>query len=176
MLLQQQTVTDETLLTVFAEVENILNSRPLTPIVIDPEDNVPLTPNHLLQIGAAPNLSPGVFSNSDMYSKHRWKQVQYLADQFWTRWSREYLQTLQTRQKWTTKRPNLRIGDIVLVCDKNLSRGQWNMGRVIDTYPDRHNVVRQALVKTSCSELRRPIAKLCHVLSPSHDDENAKIN
>ena len=174
MLLQQQTVTDETLLTVFAEVENILNSRPLTPIVIDHEDNVPLTPNHLLQIGAAPNLSPGVFSNSDMYSKHRWKQVQYLADQFWTRWSREYLQTLQTRQKWTTKRPNLRIGDIVLVCDKNLPRGQWNMGRVIDTSPDRHNVVRQALVKTSCSELRRPITKLCHILSPSHDDENAK--
>ena len=69
MLLQQQTVTDETLLIVFAEVENILNSRLLTLIVIDPEDNVPLTPNHLLQIGAAPNLSPGVFSNSDMYSK-----------------------------------------------------------------------------------------------------------
>ena len=68
------------------------------------------------------------------------------------------------------------VGDIVLVCDKNLPRGQWNMGRVIDTYPDRHNVVRQALVKTSCSELRRPITKLCHILSPSHDDENAKIN
>ena len=37
MLLQQQTVTDETLLTLFAEVECILNSRPLTPIIIDPE-------------------------------------------------------------------------------------------------------------------------------------------
>ena len=35
-----------------------------------------------------------------------------------------------------TKRPNLQIGDIVL------PRGQWNMGRVINTYPNRHNAVR----------------------------------
>ena len=107
MLLQQQTITDEALLILFAKVECILNSRPLTPIIIDPEDNAPLTPHHLLQVGASPNLSPGVFSSSDLYSRHPWKQVQYLADQFWSRWSREYLQTLQLRQKWTTKRSNL---------------------------------------------------------------------
>jgi len=170
MLLQQQTVTDETLLTLFAEVECILNSRPLTPIVIDPEANLPLTPNHLLKVGTFPSLSPGVFLNTDVYSKHRWRQVQYMADQFWARWSREYLQTLQVRQKWTTKRPNLQIGDIVLVCDKTVPRGQWNMGRVIDTFPDRHNVVRQALVKTSTSELRRPISKLCLILKSSQEE------
>ena len=175
MLLQQQTVTDETLLTLFTEVECILNSRPLTPIIIDPEDNAPLTPNHLLQVGASPNLSPGVFSSSDVYSRHRWKQVQYLADQFWSRWSREYLQTLQSRQKWTTKRSNLRLGDVVLVCDETRPRGQWSMGRVIDTFPDKNNVIRQALIKTATSELRRPISKLCHIMTPSHDDD-AKIN
>ena len=52
MLLQQQTVTKETLQTQFAEVECILNSRPLTPIVIDPNDNIPLIPDHLLKVGA----------------------------------------------------------------------------------------------------------------------------
>ena len=161
MLLQQQTVTDETLLTLFAEVECILNLRPLTPIIIDPEDNSPLTLNHLLQVGASPNLSPGVFSSSDLYSRHRWKQVQYLADQFWSRWSREYLQTLQSRQKWTTKRSNLQIGDVVLVCNKTMPRGEWIMGRVIDTFPDKSNVVRQ----TATSELRRPILKRV----PYHD-------
>ena len=70
MLLQQQTVTKETLQTLFAEVEYILNSRPLTTIIIDPNDNILLTPDHLLKGGVSPNLSPGVFTNADMYSKH----------------------------------------------------------------------------------------------------------
>ena len=171
-LLNQQTVTDEMLLTLFAEVENILNSRPLTPIVIDPENNEPLTPNHLLQVGCSPNLFPGVFSSADNYSKQRWKQVQFLADQFWVRWSREYLQTLQVRQKWMTKCPNLQLDDIVLVCDRNLPRGLWVMGRIIDIYPDRHNNVRQVLIKTATTELRRPITKLCHILRPKTAFDN----
>ena len=99
--------------------------------------------------------------------------MQYLADQFWARWSREYLQTLQVCQKWTTKSPNLQVGNIVLVCDKTLPRGQWNMGRITDTFPDRHNVVKQVLVKTSTSELKRPITTLCHILQPSSDNMNA---
>ena len=81
MLLHQQTVTDETLLTLFAEVENILNSRPLIPIKIDSQSNEPLTSNHSLQSGAMPNLSPGAFSNDDVYCKQRWRQVQFMADQ-----------------------------------------------------------------------------------------------
>ena len=151
MLLHQHTVTDETLLTLFAEVENILNSRPLNPITIDSESNEPLTLNHLLQIGAMPNFSPGAFSNDDVYSKQRWRQVQFMADQFWSRWSREYLQTLQVRQKWTSRSPNLQIDDIVLVCDKYVSRGQWCMGRVIKTFLDCHSDARQVIVKTAVS-------------------------
>ena len=165
-LLHQQTVTDEMLLTLFVEIENILNSRPLTPVVFDFDKNEPLTPNHLLQIGTTPNLSPGVFSNDDAYSKRRWKQVQFLADQFWARWSREYLQTLQVRQKWTTKQSNLKIDDVVLVCDKTLPRGQWVMGRIIDTYPNQHNNVRQALVKTPNDG-----TETCRILSPSADND-----
>ncbi|PIK44593.1 hypothetical protein BSL78_18553 [Apostichopus japonicus] len=46
-VLRQQTVTDEVLTTVLAEVESILNSRPLTDFSSDPKDEEPLTPNHL---------------------------------------------------------------------------------------------------------------------------------
>ena len=80
-----------------------------------------------------------------------------------------------TSQKWTTKCSNLQIGNVVLVCNKTMSRGQWSMGRVIDTFPDKNNVVRQALIKTATFELRCPISKQCHIMTPSHDDD-AKIN
>ena len=47
-LLGNQIVNDETLLTVMAEVEKILNDRPLTRLSEDPNDLESLTPNHLL--------------------------------------------------------------------------------------------------------------------------------
>ena len=47
-VLLQQSVSDDTLLTLMIEIEAIMNSRSLTPVLLDPDANVPLTPNHLL--------------------------------------------------------------------------------------------------------------------------------
>ena len=41
-------LTDEILETLFSEVESIINNRPLTKLSDDPNDHMPLTPNHLL--------------------------------------------------------------------------------------------------------------------------------
>ena len=93
-LLTSQPTTDDSLITLFSEVESIVNSRPLTPVLQDPEANEPLTPNHILLMRPSPSYTPGVFSESDNYVRKKWRQVQYLTDQFWRRWRREYLQTL----------------------------------------------------------------------------------
>ena len=90
-LLTQQIVTDEGLATVMVEVESIMNSRPLAPVVQDPDGEELLTPNHLLLMRASPNLPPGDFSSTDIYARKRWRQVQYLADQFWLRCARAYV-------------------------------------------------------------------------------------
>ena len=52
-VVRDRDVTDEELITVFAGVESLLNSRLLTYQSSDPRDSVPLTPNHFLhgQIG-----------------------------------------------------------------------------------------------------------------------------
>nr|XP_039256379.1 uncharacterized protein LOC120333093 [Styela clava] len=160
-LLHDQLVSDEALATIFCEVESQLNSRPITPISFDPKDDEPLTPNHLLLLNPTSNLSPGLFDKKDCYTRKRWRQIQYLADQFWIRWTKEYLPTLQTRQKWTSKERNMEVGDIVLLVDNTIPRGKWQTGRVMETTPDKLAAVRQVTVKTSRGLLRRPIAKLC---------------
>ena len=160
---QQVRLTDEGLSTLFCEVESILNGRPLTEISNDVNDLNVLTPNHLLLQRAGGSFPPGVFNKRDNYSKRRWKQIQYLADIFWSRWRKEYLPLLQSRRKWNKVERNIREGDIVMISE-NAPRNSWNIGRVVEVVKDKDNVIRVAKVKTASSELMRPIAKLCLIL------------
>ena len=43
-------ISDEELTTIFTGVKDFLNLRPLTYQTANPEDNVPLTPNHVLYV------------------------------------------------------------------------------------------------------------------------------
>ena len=47
--------------TLLCEVENTINSRPLTVTSDDPQDLNPITPNHLLQLRTPENYPPGKF-------------------------------------------------------------------------------------------------------------------
>ena len=71
-----------------------------------------LTPSKLQPLKSNSCLPLDVFTSHNMYSKH-WRQAQCLANSFWKRWMKEYLPTLQSRQKWTSQRRNLAIGDLV---------------------------------------------------------------
>ena len=162
VLLDEQMVTDEALTTLMAEVESIVNSRPITPLSNDPNDLEPLTPNHLLLLRRSPQcLPPGTFNKDDSFSRRRWRQVQYLANVFWRRWSKEYLPLLQNRCKWNQSSRNFAVDDLVLVEEVNLPRGQWQLGRIVQVYPDGKGFVRSVDVKTKDSKLTRPITKLC---------------
>lgn len=163
-LLKLQSLDDECLQTVMCEVEAVINSRPLTKSSDDMDDLEPLTPNHLLLLKGKPALPPGMFQKEDLYSKRRWRQVQYISDIFWKRWSREYLPLLQERQKWLETKRNVKEGDVVLIVDDRAPRGSWLMGKVEKTIPDSLGFVRRVLVKTKTNTLERPINKLCLLL------------
>ncbi len=94
-LLHQQVVDDEGLQTLFCEVEAILNNRTITTASSDPFDMEALTPNHILLNNSEPVLDPGEFSRNDSYTRRRWRQVQYLANVFWRRWTQEYVTVIQ---------------------------------------------------------------------------------
>ncbi|XP_072921514.1 uncharacterized protein [Hemitrygon akajei] len=149
MFLQQSTrLTHEVLCTLMAEVTAIMNARPLLPVSSDPENPFILSPSMLLtqKAGAAP--PPGDFSEKDLYTK-QWRQVQALANRFWSRWRQEYLPLLQHRQKWSETRRNLQVGDLVLLRDKQIARNCWPMARITATFPSRDGHVRKVELKTT---------------------------
>ena len=99
-LINEQFLNEETLQTLMCEIETILNARPLTTISNDPRDLDVITPNHLLLFNNTNSLPPGLFNPKDIYSKRRWRPVNYLANVFWSRWRSDYLTLLQKREKW----------------------------------------------------------------------------
>ena len=98
---------------------SIINSRPLTTDQLNQYSSIeplPLTPNMLLTMKAQSHAPlPGEFDEPYLYSRKRWRRVQYLSQQFWARWKLEYLQKLQQRQKW-----NLKNGDVMILTDPDL--------------------------------------------------------
>ena len=169
-VMQEQSLDQETLSTMFCLVESVINSRPLTAVSDDHRDLKPLSPNDLLLLGHEPMLPPGEFVRQDLYCKRRWRQVQYLADIFWRRWIREYLPTLQLRQKWLHPVKNLNVDDVVIVVDDGAPRNAWRLGRVMETYPSGDGLVRTVKVATNSGTLVRPIHKLCRL---EFDDEQS---
>jgi hypothetical protein len=153
-------MNDETLLTVFGEVERIVNSRPLTHVSDDNHDPLSLTPNHFLIGVPEVNVSPGVFGDDECNWRRRWRVAQFLTDLFWKRWLKEYVPTLIHRKKWNRPEPNLSVGDLVVIEDKDLQRGLWPIGVVEDVMPGEDGIVRVVDVRTNRGVLRRPATKI----------------
>ena len=64
-------MTDELLITLFCEVEEIMNNRPPTAITADLNDLEALTPNHLIRLNAGEDFSPCFFEDNEFYLRKR---------------------------------------------------------------------------------------------------------
>ncbi|XP_034567767.1 uncharacterized protein LOC117832644 [Notolabrus celidotus] len=169
MLQQLKTrLTHEVLCTLMAAVTAVINARPLLPVSTDPQQPFILSPALLLTQKSGLPPPPGTFSDKDLYTK-QWRQVQALANQFWTRWSKEYLSSLQQRHKWTVPRRNLEVGDLVLIRDKQMIRNCWPLAIVTATFPGKDGRVRKVEVKTtnqgSAKTFLRPVVELVLLLA-----------
>lgn len=154
----------EDLYTVLTQIEACLNSRPLSPLSSDPNDYLPLTPGHFL-IGDAlvavpePNIQEVPVNRLTNYQLRT-----QLLQQFWTRWSSEYLTQLQQRQKWKNQIISVKVGDLVVVREEHIPPLKWPMARVVQIHPGPDQVVRVVSLKMpNGSVLRRSLAKVCRL-------------
>ena len=138
-----RSLNDESLRTLFAETEAILNSRPLTVETLgDVKSEQPLSPNNILTMKTKVVMPPpGEFVRADEFNRRRWRRVQHIANEFWQRWRKEFLSALQSHQKWNKNRREFVTGDIVLL-KIDASRNQWPMARVVQVHKDLEGVVR----------------------------------
>ena len=149
---------DEELQTAFCRAEALLNSRPLTSVSSDPNDQPPITPASLMLGQTRLDFIPDDQGDAEN-TRRRWRRLQQLNAEFWRRWIREYLPTLQGRPKWTEPAGNLREGETVLVVDQNAPRGLWPLARVTKTFPGSDGLVRVVEVKTAKGVYKRPVTK-----------------
>lgn len=162
-------LTHELLCTFMSEAMAIVNSRPLSSISSDHEAPFILSPNALITQKVGDSVEDfSSISLRDVYTS-QWKFVQFLAEQFWRQWRREYLQSLQHRRKWHDIQENIREGDIVIIKDNELHRNQWPLGLIECVYPGKDNLVRKVKLRVirdgKPHEYMRPITQivfLCH--------------
>ena len=157
---------DELLRTLMCEAEDIINSRPISVADMSPTNQLePLSPSFLLTQKCRVVLPfPGRFTAPDVYARQRWRRVQHLSNDFWSRWRREIVSAAQERRKWKVPEPNFRQGDVVLMVDPDLPRSSWPLARVIETRPSGDGLVRTVRVKTGASTYERPVHRLVMVL------------
>ncbi|XP_075167653.1 uncharacterized protein LOC142239764 [Haematobia irritans] len=148
---------DETLRSALYEIEFMINSRPLTFVALDSDDDDALTPNHLL-LGSAGGQKPLCEFDYDL--RQRWHNTQKFANHFWRRWVREYGPHLVRRSKWLEKVQPPSKGDVVIIVDDNLPRNSWPKGILTELYTAKDGQVRRVKVKTTSSTYERPVTKI----------------
>ena len=87
-----------------AEVEAVLNTRPIAPLSPDTNDGEALTPA-LLRIGECLRSY-----GSEPKLWKCWRLLYGPKQTFWQAWSRDYVLDLQGKAKWMSETPNLKIG------------------------------------------------------------------
>ena len=166
-ILFRSTITYEELLTVIAEIEGILNSRPLCYHYSD-EVEEDITPSHLFS--GRRLLTPYINDtnqettlNQVKLSK-RIRYIKELINCLWKRWQNEYLTSLREFQTIGTNQKRIKEGDIVVIHNHQAKRSQWRLGKIIELITGEDLIPRAAKVKVinqnGTNVIKRPISKL----------------
>ena len=134
---RKRSLNDETLHTLLIEVEAIVNSGLMTTETINGvQSHVTLSLSNLLTMKSKVVMPPtGSFGPADVYCRKRWRRTQPIENEFWARWPKEFIQTLQERRLCRSKKRNFQKGDIVLL-KADYNRNNWPIARIIEAFPD----------------------------------------
>lgn len=162
-------LTFEEFYTILTQVEAIVNSRPISPLSNDPNDFLPLTPSHFLIGRPLTSIPDADLTKLPETRLSTFQRMQQSVQHFWKRWKRDYVHCLQTRQRWKSSGNNaLKEGYLVLLVEDNEPPYTWRMGRIVKLWPGKDNKTRVVTVRTSKSELKRSVNKIC--VLPMNED------
>ena len=175
-------LTYEELSTVLAEVEMVINNRPL--VYVGEEDvTQPLTPSHLFCGRRTMSDDTCVIRDvkEEISTKEiasRVKLINLSVEHFWKRWAREYLVSLRETHKMKAQSKSVVVkpGDAVMIHDDGLKRSRWAMGIVEETITGNDGVIRGARLRRLSSDgkqqvIERPIQKL-YPLEINHEKDS----
>jgi hypothetical protein len=141
-------------LTLISDVQEAINSRPLTYRDTSDQSHEVVTPNSFIRVGMSNNLTFGALS-SDLNVPSRADLIKTLEiredalDKFKALWYEEYLLSLREtlnnlyQPKWEDR---IKIGDIVLISAPNKPRPLWIMGRICKLFTGNDGKTRSAEV------------------------------
>nr|XP_022904697.1 uncharacterized protein LOC111416825 [Onthophagus taurus] len=153
-------LTYEEFSTVLIQIEAVLNSRPLSAMSDDSNSYEVLTPAHFL-IGEALTVVPHPSILTENINRlNRWQLLRRMVEDFWTKWQKFYLQSVNVRTKWFDEQNIPIVGQLVLVKDERLPPSKWMLARIVELHPGVDGHVRVATIKTPTTTLIRPIIKL----------------
>ena len=171
-ILSSESYSFEEFYTILTQVEACVNSRPLTALSANPDDLEPLTPGHFL-IGTALTAPPEPsYLDISLNRLNRYQLLARKVQEFWARWSTEYLARLHKRPKWAQESPNFKVGDLCIMIEDSPPL-EWRLARISQIHPGEDGNVRVVTLMTQGSydkdgkrkikTFKRPISKLAHL-------------
>ena len=178
-------VTPLELQTIFMEISNICNERPIG--VSKPRADgtyTVLTPNHLL-LGRSSNILPDDAQLSeDLHYSSRYRLVNHVTTVFWKKWCAEVAPRLVFRQKWHEKSRNLRVDDVVMICESSPLKAKYRLAIVETVHTSDDGSVRSATVRYSVVNgerstnirVKRSVQRLVLILPVEEQDSPLEVN
>ena len=175
--------SNKELITIVCEIEALLNSRPLTHVDADITSRQVLTPSHFLTLNVRTGCPDAKLNDDHLIDTSSelvatWKNGQTQINNFWNIWLTDYLQSLRERKSYKLKpvkgevRRKPRIGEIVIVQDKNQPRGKWKIAKVdglVESDVDKRHRAAKLLLPSGYI-IKRPF-RMIYPLE-MNDDEN----
>ena len=148
----------EEIQTTLAEIQIVLNTRPLTYVSDQITDNAAITPSTLMYgnpVSCLPPVNlikPEFIPLDSQFSSRRLKYLERLQNEFWSRFTKEYFNFLseshfisRSRADYSNKFP--KKGDIVLLKENNKKRYQWKIGRIENVFEGRDGKIRSLEIR-----------------------------
>jgi hypothetical protein len=118
VLLSEEALDSDVFVTILGGVESVMNNCPLTYVSADRRDPEALTLFNFLcpgvVVGFTVYVIPPVPLGDGINLRSSLQKSRRLVDEFWHRWSEEYVAMLQDRKKWKVSSPGIRVGQLVL--------------------------------------------------------------